>query len=127
MKKIAVALHATNDFNINSVLSLKTLDYIHVDVMDGIFVDNMMLNLDIFEQLNTHFTTPIIAHLMVINPLEYLEKIYEYVHTIFFHYEIKQDKPSIIQRIKDYNIEVGIVINPPTPISEIVPFLKDIS
>ncbi|TXT65288.1 MAG: putative Ribulose-phosphate 3-epimerase [Promethearchaeota archaeon] len=126
MKKVAVALHATDEFDINSVVHLKTLDYIHVDVMDGIFVNNTMLNLEVFKQLSNAFTIPIIAHLMVTNPQQYIEKIYEYTTAIFFHYEVEMDKSSIIRAIRKFDRKIGMVLNPPTPISEIIPFLKEL-
>ena len=49
MKKIAVSVHATDDFNVEILKDLKGLDYIHVDVMDGKFLNNKNNNLDVFK------------------------------------------------------------------------------
>ena len=79
MKKVAVSLHAKENFNPLIIKNLKNLDYIHVDVMDGKFVNNTNTNLDVFRLLKLYYDIPIIAHLMVINPLEYVNKIIELV------------------------------------------------
>jgi len=126
MKKVAVAIHATQDFDINSILNLENLDFIHVDVMDGLFVNNKMLNLDIFQTLKENFTIPIIAHLMVKDPIEYIDKIIADVDVIFFHFEADGEILSIIKKIGTYHKKKGIVLNPSTPVSKIVPFLSEL-
>ncbi len=127
MKKVAVALHALENTNIDQVKNLKNLDYIHVDVMDGIFVNNTMLYLELFKILKTNFKIPIIAHLMVIDPLNYIKKIIQFLDAFFFHIEAEDATKKVIHEVKKYNKEVGIVLNPSTPISEVVPFLNDIN
>jgi len=126
MKKVAVAIHATQDFDINSILNLENLDFIHVDVMDGLFVNNTMVNLDVFQTLKEHFTIPIIAHLMVKDPIEYIDKIIDDVDAIFFHFESDGDILSTLKTIGTYHKKKGIVINPSTPISKIIPFLSEL-
>jgi ribulose-phosphate 3-epimerase len=126
MKKVAVAIHATQDFDIVKVKSLKNLDYIHVDVMDGKFVNNIMLNLDVFEELKQHFDIPIIAHMMVENPSKYIEKIIKFIDMFFFHIEMNENIDDILIRIKEFNKAVGLVINPPTPISSLIPYMERI-
>ena len=126
MKKVAVALHAVENFDLNILNKLENLDYIHVDVMDGIFVNNTMLYLKIFKVLKENIKIPIIAHLMVINPFDYINKIIEYVDAFFFHVEAGGNKTLIFEEIIKKKKKIGLVLNPPTPISQIIPFLKDI-
>ena len=68
MKKIAVSIHAIKDFNPDIIKGLEGLDYIHVDVMDGKFVETEANNLDIFKILKESYDIPIVAHLMVKDP-----------------------------------------------------------
>ena len=124
MKKIAVAINAKENFDPNIVKGLKGLDYIHVDVMDGKFVNNTNLNLDAFRILKENYEIPIIAHLMVINPLNYVEKIIKYVDTFLFHFEIEEDIQKLIDEVKKFKKKVGIVIKPPTNVLDIVPYLE---
>jgi len=127
MKKVAVAIHATEDFDINVIKHLQNLDYIHVDVMDGKFVNNTMLNLDLFQVLNREFDIPIIAHMMVENPTQYIDKIINYVDIFLFHVEVQENIKEVIKKITDKKKSAGLVINPPTPISSLLSFLEHIS
>jgi len=126
MKKIAVSIHATEHFSPEIIKGLEGLAYIHVDVMDGKFVNNISNNLDVFKIVKENYTTPIIAHLMVANPLDLIDKIIHYVDVFLFHFEIEGDKQIIIDQVKKFNKKVGIAINPDTKISEIVPFLDKV-
>ena len=127
MKKIAVSIHAADDFKVDIIKDLKNLDYIHVDVMDGKFVNNINNNLNVFKTLKETYDIPIIAHLMVINPLDYIERIIDYIDFFLFHFETNNDKNRIIEEIKKFHKQVGIVINPETDISQIIPYLERIN
>ncbi|MBY9007027.1 MAG: ribulose-phosphate 3-epimerase [Candidatus Lokiarchaeota archaeon] len=126
MKKVAVALHAIENVNLDLIKKLINLDFIHIDVMDGIFVNNTMLNLELFKTIKENFKIPIIAHLMVKNPIDYIQKIIQYVDVFFFHIEAEDSTNLVIKELKKYKKGIGLVLNPPTPIIKIVPFLEDI-
>lgn len=126
MKKVAVSIHAIDDFDPNIIRNLKGLDFIHVDVMDGKFVNNTNNNLDVFRLLKDKYDIPIIAHLMVNNSKVYIDKIIEFIDYFIFHFESEGDKEDIIKRVHNYNKSVGIAINPDTEISKIIPFLNSI-
>ena len=124
MKKIGVAIHAIDNFNVDIIKGLKDIDYIHVDVMDGKFVNNTNLNLEAFRILKEYTKIPIIVHLMVLNPFDYIEKIIKFIDVFLFHFESDGDKLTIINKIKKYDKEVGIVLNPDTGLSEIIPYFS---
>ena len=126
MKKIAVSIHAIEDFTLNIIKDLKDFDYIHVDVMDGKYVNNINNNLNVFGLLKETYNTPIIAHLMVINPIDYIEKIIRDIDIFLFHLEIPNDIKATIEEVRNYNKKVGLAINPETKISKIIPYLKEI-
>jgi ribulose-phosphate 3-epimerase len=126
MKKVAVSVHATNDFSPEILRNLKGLDFIHVDVMDGKFVKPINLNLNVFKVINQNFKIPIIAHMMVIDPFNYVDKIIDYIYAFFFHYESKGEKYQIINKVHQYKKKVGLVINPSTPVDKITEFLAKI-
>ncbi|MFW9877980.1 MAG: ribulose-phosphate 3-epimerase [Candidatus Thorarchaeota archaeon] len=126
MKKVAVSIHAIEDFNLELIKGLKGFDYIHIDIMDGKFVNNKNNNLDVFPILRETYNIPIIAHLMVINPFDYIEKIIKHIDFFLFHYEIEGNKNKIIEEIRKNNKKVGFAVKPETEISKIVPYLKKI-
>ncbi|MFX0017205.1 MAG: ribulose-phosphate 3-epimerase [Candidatus Hermodarchaeota archaeon] len=124
MKKIAVSIHAKDNFNPDILKNLKEIDFIHIDVMDGKFVDSLNLNLDIFKIVKENFEIPILAHLMVIDPLNYVNVIINYVYAFLFHFEIETDIISVIEAVKKYKKKVGLVLNPSTNISDILEYLS---
>ncbi len=126
MKKIAVSIHATEDFNPKIIEGLKDFDFIHLDVMDGNFVDSTNKNLNVFRILEKKYRKPIIAHLMVKNPLDYIDKIFKFITIFVFHIESEGDIDKIIKKVKNKNRQVGVALNPATPISKILPFLDKI-
>jgi len=126
MKKIAVSIHAQDDFDREILRGLNDLDYIHVDVSDGIFSSLKNHNLDVFRILNETYQIPLIAHMMVNAPSDYIDQIIEYVEFYTFHFEIEKNKNDLIEIIKEKKKKVGIAISPDTEVQEIVPYLDDI-
>ena len=126
MRKVAVSIHATDDFNTDIIKELKGLDYIHIDVSDGEFTSFQNLNLGVFRILHERYDLPIIAHMMVVNPSEFIEQIIEFVDIFTFHKEIEGDIDEIIKKVKKKNKKVGLAINPNTDISEVLPYLGSI-
>ena len=124
MKKVSLSIHAIENFDPDIIKGLNGLDYIHVDVFDGKFVNNKHDNLECFKLLKDYTDIPVIAHLMVIDPFNYIDKIINYIDIFEFHYEAEGNKLEIISKVKDNNKRVGIIINPGTPIAEVVPFLE---
>ena len=75
MKKVALAVHANKNFDLEKINYLSGLDYIHIDVADGNFTHVKNLDLEVFSTIKSMTNTPLIAHLMVLNPLQFLDKI----------------------------------------------------
>lgn len=97
-------------------------DFIHLDIMDGYFVDNKvdLLNLP---ELNSKKD----IHLMVNDVKKYID-IYKqyYPEYITFHLEAVENINEVIKEIKMLNIKVGISIKPNTPIDMLIPYLDEI-
>ncbi|MFO8017450.1 MAG: ribulose-phosphate 3-epimerase [Promethearchaeia archaeon] len=119
MKKVAVSIHTDDEFNPSLLNGLEGYDYVHLDVMDGIFVEPKKLNFEIFRQIKEKTNKPIIAHLMVQHPREYIDKIIDYIDVFLFHLEAEGNKPQIITQVKNNSKKVGIAINPETKVSEV--------
>lgn len=82
------------------------IDYIHVDVMDGIFVPNKTLNFSIIKNILSNHTKNLDIHLMVNDVYGYIDK-YAKLNPEFitFHYEVVDDPYLVIDYIKSYGIK----------------------
>lgn len=99
-------------------------DYIHVDIMDGKFVEGKTMPFKEMRYIYKYTSKRLDVHLMVLNPTKYI-KDYATLNTeyITFHIEIEQDIIENLNLIKSYGIKCGLSIKPDTKVSELVPFL----
>lgn len=103
------------------------VDYLHLDVTDGIFVNNFSLPYEECLKIKQYTNIPLDVHLMVENPLSHIKQ-FSLLNPEFisFHLETKYDINEIINYLKERNIKIGIAINPETPLDELKKYLKDI-
>ncbi|TLG72733.1 ribulose-phosphate 3-epimerase [Culicoidibacter larvae] len=101
------------------------VDGFHVDIMDGVFVDNFALGMQDIMALKQLTQKPLDIHLMLQNPQKYIAQFAEagadiiYVHPESSHYIIRT-----LQQIRTFGVKSGIAINPETTVSEIVDYLE---
>lgn len=128
MKISTSILNAENRIECVKKLNKTNTSYIHVDVMDGIFVsDTQFSTIKKIKDIATPSKYKLDIHLMVENPIEYIEQLCNMnIEYITFHIEVEKDIKEIISKIKEENYKVGISIKPNTDIEKITPYLKDI-
>ena len=125
--KLSCSYLSSNDKeNTIKKLNNSNIDYIHLDVMDGEFVDNKTLDFNRLRNYFYHNKKNIDVHLMVKNVKLYTE-LYSLLNPkyITFHLEVGNTL-ELINYIKNKNIKVGLAINPDTNINELKPFLDKI-
>ena len=99
-------------------------DFVHVDVMDGKFVDNKTYSIGEILKLSNYMKKPMDVHLMVNNPKKYIEKLALLnVEYITFHYESVKNVEDVIDLIHNCGLKSGISIKPSTNASEIIKYL----
>ncbi len=105
-------------------------DWIHYDVMDGHFVDNISFGYSILNDLSKITDLFLDVHLMISDPLRYVDRFIDaHASLITFHYEAMNNENEIrelIKHINDKNVLVGISIKPSTPVESIKKYLDDV-
>lgn len=105
-------------------LNNTSCDYIHIDVMDGIFVPPLEFSIPEVMDIINNSNKKIDIHLMCDNPISYVRELVGYdIHNITIHREISNDINEVIEVIKKHNIKVGMSIKPNTDIKEIMDYL----
>lgn len=99
--------------------------YLHVDVMDGVFVPSISFGMPVLEALKRKTTLLLDVHLMIVEPERYVETIARMgADIITFHLEAAKEPLEVIELIRRQGKKVGITIKPATPISALKPYLK---
>ncbi len=101
-------------------------DFIHVDVMDGVFVPNISFGFPVIKSLSSHFSTPLDVHLMIEYPERYIEEaVKSGADMLTVHFEKMDDPRAILKKIRECGARPAIAVKPATPIEDVFPYLED--
>lgn len=102
-------------------------DWIHVDIMDGVFVPNISMGLPVVHAVKKHARKPLDVHLMIVNPERYIESFREAGASIIsVHAEACTHLHRTIEQIKAAGAKAGVALNPHTPVSVLSEVIGDI-
>ncbi|MGY6520573.1 MAG: ribulose-phosphate 3-epimerase [Mongoliitalea sp.] len=128
--QIAPSVLASDFANLQSeieMLNASACDYIHVDIMDGVFVPNISFGIPVTEAMHKHAKKPLDVHLMIVNPDNYLEAFAKAGASIIsVHVEACNHLHRSLQAIKALGCKAGIAVNPHTPLSSFEEVIQDI-
>lgn len=127
---IAPSLLAADFANLQKELDLinqSEADYLHFDVMDGVFVPNISFGFPLLEVAQKYCRKPLDMHLMITQPERYLEAFAEGgASVIHVHYEACTHLHRTLTRIRELGCRAGVALNPHTPISSLEDVLEQI-
>jgi ribulose-phosphate 3-epimerase len=95
-------------------------DWLHIDIMDGVFVPNISYGPAIVKEMGKHSTKPLDVHLMIIDPDRYIPTFREVgAENISVHIEACNNLHRTLQYIKDTGAKAGVALNPHTSVSQL--------
>ena len=107
------------------MLNNSAADWLHIDVMDGVFVPNISFGFPVLKAIQPIAKKPFDVHLMIVNPERYVERFKQAGASLLtVHYEACSDLRRTIEQIRSLGMKVGVSINPETPthvLKEIIP------
>lgn len=102
-------------------------DWMHLDVMDGHFVDNISFGADMVNAVHESNDVFLDVHLMVSRPDHYLDRFIKAgSDLITVHVEAEHDVAETLKRIREAGCKAGLAINPATPLEDALPYLEQI-
>jgi ribulose-phosphate 3-epimerase len=109
------------------MINQSNAEWLHIDIMDGVFVPNISFGLPVTQAISKHCTKVMDVHLMIVNPDQYIAAFKEAgAHVLTVHYEACTHLHRTIQNIKSHGMKAGVAINPHTPVSVLEDVLQDL-
>ena len=109
------------------MLNSSVADWIHVDIMDGIFVPNISLGFPVLEAINRYALKPLDVHLMIIKPDRFISRFKDTgASNLIIHFEACTHLHRTVQNIKQEGMRAGVAINPHTSLNNLEAIIGDI-
>ncbi len=109
------------------MINKSVADWVHVDIMDGVFVPNISFGFPVVKAVKKHAEKPLDVHLMIVEPDRYLENFKDAgAAGITVHYEVCPNLHRTIQHIKELGCRAGVALNPHTPVALLEDIILDL-
>ena len=130
MRHISPSLLAADFGNLQrecEMINRSSAEYLHIDVMDGVFVPNISFGFPVMKAVAKHCTKPLDVHLMITEPEKYVERFCKAgAWSVGFHVEATDDPMKAIRIIREQGVRTCLTINPKTDIHALDPYLGEV-
>lgn len=130
MRLIAPSILAANFNKLGDAIEMinqSEADYVHCDVMDGVFVPNISFGIPIVQDIHKISQKPLDVHLMIVNPERYIQDFFRAgASVITVHYETCPHLHRTIQQISDLGIKASVCLNPHTPVALLEDIIEEL-
>ena len=128
MIKIAPSILSADFANLERDIGrISAADYVHVDVMDGLFVPNITIGIPVVQAIRPTTKLPLDVHLMIVEPVRYVEQFCDAgadIVTVHVESDTEENTRRCIQLIHAKGKKAGVVVKPKTPAEAVLPFLE---
>ena len=109
------------------MLNSSNADWMHLDIMDGVFVPNISFGFPVIEAISRAARKPLDAHLMIVQPEKFIDRLSELgAHMMTVHQEACPHLHREVQSIHDAGMMAGVALNPATPVEMVEDVIEDI-
>lgn len=127
---ISPSLLAANFANLEKdleIINKSQADWLHIDIMDGVFVPNISFGFPVLKYVAQLSNKPLDVHLMIVQPEKFINEVKELGAMMMnVHYEACPHIHRVIQQIKDSGMKAGVTLNPGTPVSILNDIIADV-